>query len=142
LTGEAVPAGQGTVVGIDLAVRSFRTTGRFVLFGVAGAVWLSLLAIVAGALLHGPVGALAGTGALFGLVAGVGLAAIQPHPVTPGRYELRVPDNCAEAARELLLRDGPDGLSLLAGSVPRRIAVAATDPRASAEELLGLGRRG
>jgi len=142
LTGSAVPAGLVTVVGIDLLVGSRRTPGRFVVFGFCAAAWLCLLAISAGALLHGPVGPLAGVGALFGLLAGLGLAASLPVPATPGRYELRVPDAYAEAARELLLREGPDGLSLLAGSIPRRIAVPATDPRASAEDLLGLARRG
>jgi hypothetical protein len=138
-------AATGTgIVGVDLAVPAARRTpaGRLAGYGVTAAVWLAGLLGGFAALVRGPVvpAALlgAGFGALAGLLAGWWAPAQQ---VTPGRYELRVAQEYAEPIRTRLLRSGPDGMTVITAAPVRRAGVySAADPRASAEDLLGLAR--
>jgi hypothetical protein len=146
LVADGFPAAGTGIVGVDLAVAADRWTpaGRLAGYGVAAAVWLAGLLGGFAALVRGPVVPAALLGAGFGAVAGFLAGWWAPaRPVTPGRYELRVAREHADPIRTRLLRSGPDGMTVITATPTRRAGIySATDPRASAEDLLGLAGPG
>jgi hypothetical protein len=147
-------AGTGVVVGTDLTVVvDRRPVARTVGYAVLAGTWLGLLLALLAALGHQAVWPAGALGAGFGAVAGAALGALMRRRtgagVRIGRYELRVDPADADRVRAALLRaKGELGeVTVIPAAAPGRRAPAypAGDPRASAEELLGLAapaRRG
>jgi hypothetical protein len=141
---EAVAIGgrlDARVVGVDLTLPGpVGRAGRLCGYGLVGGVWLGLLLGAFAWLSGGPVAAGAGLGALFGVAGGVGLGLVTAGRIRPGRYELRVPAERADRARTVLLALDAADLSVVPAPAPHRRsgAPAASDPRASADDLLGL----
>jgi hypothetical protein len=130
------------VVGTDLALdRAAGRIGWLARWAVAGGGWLGLLLGALAALLSGPVPASALLGAVFGAVGAVGVGLAVPAGVPrPGRFELRVPVGVADKARNRLMAMEDAQVTVIPAAAPGRRAGAlpASDPRASAADLLGL----
>jgi hypothetical protein len=129
------------VAGVDLTLSgSPRRAGRLTGYVLTGAGWLGLLLGAFAWLSGGPVAGSAGLGALFGAAGGLGLGLVTAGRIRPGRYELRVPAERADRARTVLMALDAADLSVVPARAPHRRsgAPAASDPRASADDLLGL----
>jgi hypothetical protein len=138
----------GVIVGTDLsvAIGARRVALRAVGSAVVAGAWLGLLLAALSTLDGRPAWPAAVLGFGFGALGGGGLGLVlhrRPAAgVTVGRYELRVDPSAAHRVRAGLLRaKGELGeMAVIPAAAPGRRAPAypAGDPRASAEELLGL----
>jgi hypothetical protein len=141
---------QGAIVGTELtvAVRGRRPVVRAAGYAVLVGAWLGLLLAALSWVDHRAVGPAAALGAGFGAVAGAGLAVVSGRGpaggIRIGRYELRVEAEAADRVRAALLRAkgelGEVTVIPAARAGRRAPGYPASQPGASAEELLGLAR--